>query len=140
MTVAIVLRLVHVLAAVLGTGTVAAVVWAARAAEESDTPLASSTFVALTKLAGAGLGLVLVTGIGIDLAARGIHHDGGWFRLSGALVVAAGILLARARSVARGVAEGRRERASLRTATLLSSVACAIVAVVVVLMELRPWS
>jgi hypothetical protein len=140
MTLAIVLRLVHVLAAVLGTGAVATVAITARAAERTASPEATATFLSVARWAGAGLGLVFVTGAGIDFAVGGLHHAAGWFRASGILVLVAGAVLARARWLARAVTDARRDRAQLRTVTLLSWSACAIVAAVVVLMELRPWT
>jgi hypothetical protein len=134
-----IVRCIHVVVAVLGTGTVSALALVALQARREPTALAGSALPALAIWASVSLGLMLVTGIWIDLEMHGVYHTALWFRGSAIGLVLTGATLGILR---RQLAAGRNgritpQRALTRVATL-AVIASVLVLAIVVLMERRP--
>ena len=150
MTIYAILRLVHVVVAVLGTGTIAALAIVARGARRhAGSPQASAVagpqaaslgpLPALATWASASLAVMLATGIWIDLEMHGIYHVALWFRASAIGLVVTGALLGILRRQLAGARRGTLalDQALARIAGLAVA-ASLLVLVIVVLMELRP--
>jgi uncharacterized membrane protein len=134
-----IVRGVHVVVAVLGTGTVGAIAIVALRARRQPAPLASSPLPVLVTWASLSLAVMLVTGIWIDVEMHGVFHTALWFRASAiGLVVTGATLGVLRRQLAAGL-RGRLtpDRALSRVATL-AVIASTLVLVIVVLMERRP--
>lgn len=138
MTLYVGLRLVHVIVAVLGTGSIAAIAIVARQAR-AQPGFATSPLPALARWASISLGLMLITGIWIDFEVRGAYHQTLWFRGSAIGLVLTGATLGILR---RQLAHGLRGRLAperaLARVTMLAVVASALVLAIVVLMECKP--
>lgn len=134
MTPYLFMRLIHVGVAVVGLGVVVAVGLLAR--DRAQVQLAALR--PLLRVAAAALGLVFVSGIGLDLLADRAFDRSPWFRAAALSLVACGAAIGWARRVlARGL-DGRLDpsRARVRIARA-AWLACALVAWIVFLMEVR---
>jgi hypothetical protein len=110
MTVYMALRLVHVVVAVLGTGSIAAIAIVARRAQPAG--LLAGPLLALARWASISLAVMLLTGIWIDIELHGAYHQMRWFRGSviGLVLTGATLGLLR-RQIAGGSATGSRPSA-----------------------------
>ncbi|APR79618.1 Hypothetical protein A7982_04965 [Minicystis rosea] len=130
----------HVITAVSGAGLLGAIPIAARSARRAG-PSASSgaTLEALLRYTRVSFFLLLATGAAIDFSVNGAFHGTGWFRASFALLVLVGFSHGRARAaLKRGLAPTGDPEASLRSVERLGYAMCAAVALIVVLMEVKP--
>jgi hypothetical protein len=139
MTLYAVVRLVHVVVAVLGTGSIGAIAIVAHEARAQPAGLRASPLQVLVRWATVSLALMLITGIGIDIEMRGAFHHALWFRGSAIGLVLTGATLGILRRQLAGGLRGRLapERALARV-TRLAVIANALVLAIVVLMERRP--
>lgn len=137
MTLYAAVRLVHVVVAVLGTGSIAAIAVVARRLQPAG--LAASPLPALARWASVSLAVMLLTGIWIDIEMHGAFHTALWFRASAIGLVLTGATLGVLRRQLTAALRGRLapERALARV-TALAVVASALVLAIVVLMERRP--
>jgi hypothetical protein len=132
----------HVLIAVLGLGSIASVAIVSATARRVGR---SSTGVlpwigSLLRYATFSLAAVLTTGVLLDLTAGGAFRATWWLRGSALLLVASGLLLARARrAVRRGLAKEDDSDLVLRRVERIGYGMCALIAIIVVLMLLKPF-
>lgn len=111
MTAFVALLSLHVVVAVLGIG-----------------PIAMAAFGQVAppfRLVRAGLAVVMLSGIAMELVSHGMWHDRWWFRLSVLLLVIVAVLVALA-----------QRRPAARKPLALA--ACAIVAIITILMVWKP--
>jgi hypothetical protein len=134
-------RLVHVLVAILGVGQVVAIAVVASTARTEATapPWAFQALRWLARWTGISLLLMMSTAVLIEYATGGGYHRTLWFRASIGLWIVVGFLQGRMRRALR-TADGAE---SLTAGALLriqrgSLAMCALVGVLVVLMELKP--
>lgn len=116
----------HVIAAILGLGSIVGTLVVA--GSEPPVPELLRRFGRRTNLA---LVAMLLTGAGVEAASGGAFHEALWFRISFALLLVLGALQALAARLLRS----GRYRGVGRTAGAM----CALVAIVTVLMEAKPW-
>jgi hypothetical protein len=132
---------VHVLVAVLGLGSIASVAIVAAAARRGGRgSMAALTWLGpLLRYSGLSLAAMLATGILLGITG-GAVHQAWWFRASALLLLPTGVLHAQARrAVRRGLANGDDGGLTLRTVARLGYAMCAIIAVIAVLMEVKPF-
>jgi nitrate/nitrite transporter NarK len=139
MTVYMALRLVHVVVAVLGTGSIAAIAIVARRARAQPAGLLAGPLLALARWASISLAVMLLTGIWIDIELHGAYHQMRWFRGSviGLVLTGATLGLLR-RQIAGALSDRLAPERALARVTALAVVASALVLAIVVLMERRP--
>ena len=135
----VLLRCAHVLFAVLGTGLIGAIALASRSLAENEGTRGASALVSLSRWASLGLLLVFLTGVACDFAAEGAYHKQWWFRLAGLSMFVAGGMLGRVRALIRRLVSGGVQTPVLAGVRGFSLAACAVIAWIVVLMELRPF-
>jgi hypothetical protein len=139
MTLYAAVRLVHVVVAVLGTGSIAAIAIVSRQVRAQPAGLVTSPLPALARWASVSLAVMLITGIWIDVEMHGAFRQALWFRGSAIGLVLTGATLGILR---RQLADGLRGRLAperaLARVNALAVVASALVLVIVVLMERRP--
>ena len=83
---------------------------------------------------------MFVTGGALDVLAGGAFRDAWWFRLAGLSLLATGASVARARRLTRRWLSGQLDADRARTRVARTAwVACALVAWITLLMELRPF-
>jgi hypothetical protein len=132
----------HVLVAVLGLGSIASVAivsTTARRAERDSTGVLPWLYP-LLRYAAFSLVAVLATGVLLDLTAGGAFRAAWWLRGSALLLVASGLLNARARrAVRRGLAKEDDSDLVLRRVERMAYAICALIAIIVVLMLLKPF-
>jgi hypothetical protein len=93
----------------------------------------------LLRYSGFSLAAMLATGILLGITG-GAVHEAWWFRASALLLVPTGVLHAQARrAVRRSLANGDERALDLRRVARLGYAMCAIIAVIVVLMEVKPF-
>jgi hypothetical protein len=131
----------HVIIAVLGLGSIAAIAIVAAAAR--TTGRASTEVKAwlgpLLRSSVFSLAAMLVTGLLLDMAVRGVFHKAWWFRLSVLLLLATGALHGQARrAVRKGLAKANAGEAVLQRVQRIAYGMCALIATITVLMELKP--
>ena len=134
--------LVHVIVAVLGLGSIGAMAVVARAARRGGSVEADveAWLRPLLRASAFSLGLMLATGVMMDLAAGGAFHERWWFRASALLLLGAGVLNGRARGVVRqGLAAHSGGDGALRRLEGLAYGMCGFLAAITVLMEVRPF-
>jgi hypothetical protein len=124
------LLVVHVVIAVLGVGSLASV---AVLAASGRTQLLTS-IPPLLRYSAISLGAMLITGILLDIAARGALHQAWWFRGSAVLLIATGALHGMARRTIRHSGDG-----SLRRLARIAYGMCGLVAAITILMEVKPF-
>jgi hypothetical protein len=134
-------RLLHVLIAILGLGQVVAIAVVASAARSEATapPWASHALRWLARWTGISLLLMMLSAALIEYATGGGYHQALWFRASFALWVALGFLQGRIRRALRKTDPAEALTAGTLLGVQRGSLAmCALVGVLVVLMELKP--
>lgn len=132
----------HVAVAVLGLGTILALGLVASAAGKVGRggEQAALLLAPLLRSSALSLGAMFVTGILIDVAAGGSFHDWWWFRGSAVLLVLTGVLHGLTRRIARrGLGSDAGREATLRGIARLAYVMSMLLAVIVVLMEVKPF-
>lgn len=136
------LLVLHVVVAALGLGSIlsVAVVAASVRTSSREAADASAWLTPLLRFSATSLGVMLVTGILMDVVGGGTFHDRWWFRGSGLLLVITGALHARARRIARRqLGSGREQEAVLRSIERLAYGMSALIAAIAVLMEVKPF-
>lgn len=132
---------VHVLVAVLGVGSIASVAIVAATARRvgRGSTAALTSLSPLLRYSGLSLAGILVTGVLLGITG-GAVHEAWWFRGSVLLLVPTGILHAQARrAVRRGLANEGDGDLVLRRVERIAYGMCAIIAVIAVLMEAKPF-
>jgi hypothetical protein len=126
----------HVVVAVVGLGSILSVALIAAASRKAGRGSAdvSAWLAPLLRFSAISLGIMLVTGILMDVAAGGAFHDWWWFRGSALLLVLTGVLHARARRLV-----GRGLDVALRGIERLAYGMSALIAAITVLMEVKPF-
>jgi len=114
----------HVIVAILGVGQLAAVAVTAGKADVA-------TLTSLIRNARLSLAAMFISGAALDFMSGGAFHERLWFRGSAILLIVTGILSWRAQKAARA-AQPARVRG-------LSWGMCGAVALITILMELKPW-
>jgi hypothetical protein len=130
-------RLVHVLVAILGMGSITASAVLAR----PSSGVAPIALRSLFRLAGAAMGLMLVSGVLLDYFASGAFHHANWFRLAMLATIGCGVAMGYARRTVSQAIAGKadRERAMGRASGAIW-IAVALVGFIVVLMVRRPFA
>src|SRR6187431_2509481 len=133
MTLGMFALLFHVVVAVLGVGSIAALPIAARnALGVWARPLLLTVRLSLL--------LAFSSGVLLDFVAHGAFHEALWFRLAGLLVVGTAICLARAgAALSRGLSGGLAAPLALRRIEGWGFTSVIAVACIVVLMEWKPF-
>jgi succinate dehydrogenase hydrophobic anchor subunit len=131
----------HVLAAVLGLGSIASIaIIAARARRGRGLTDVSIWLAPLLGYSAFSLAVMLVTGVLLDLTVRGAFSATWWFRVSVLLLVATGALHGQVRRVVRkGLVEESGRQFALRRIERLAYAMCVLIAVITVLMEVKPF-
>lgn len=129
-TLAIVL---HVMVAILGVGQVGAVAIAATSVRRAgiSLPPGGGPLAPLLRWTRVSLGLVVLTGIAMNVLVRGAYQGAWWLRLSFLLTVVVFLLVRGAGSALREGAWPRVER--------YAWAACGVVAAIAALMEAKPF-
>ena len=131
---------IHVVVAVLAIGVVGAVPLVARLARKGDT-LSSPDRVlgALLRVMQLGFFAMLLTGILLDVSMDGAFHRTTWFRASVAVLAVIGFSHARARlALRKGFAPGGGREVALAKVERWGWTMCAAVAVITLLMQVKP--
>jgi hypothetical protein len=131
---------VHVVTAILGLGQVMGTIVLASSLEPGA-PVGPAVLRALRRLARGtswALALMLLSGVLLEYASGGSFHDTWWFRVSFFLLLALGGLQGRSRSVLNRL-DAANDRRHLRGVVGIAFTMCGIVAVVAILMEIKPW-
>jgi hypothetical protein len=132
----------HALAAVLGLGSIASVAIVASKARRAGRGLTevSIWLGPLLRYSALGLAAMLVTGVLLDLIVSGAFSGTWWFRGSALLLLATGALHGRARrAVRKGLSEEGGKEFALRRVERMAYGMCALIAVITVLMEVKPF-
>jgi uncharacterized membrane protein len=131
----------HVLVAVLGLGSIASVAIVAATARRTGRSSAGALTSLGPLLRYSGLSLVAMLATGILLGITGgAVHEAWWFRASALLLVPTGVLHAQARrAVRRGLANEDDGDMVLQRVERRAYGMCAIIAVIAVLMEAKPF-
>jgi hypothetical protein len=132
----------HVVIAVLGLGSILSVALVAAASRRAGPSAVqvSAWLAPLLRFSAISLGAMLVTGILMDAAVGGAFHEWWWFRASALLLVLTGVLHARARHIVkRGLGPDVGREAALRGIERLAYGMSALIAVITVLMEVKPF-
>jgi len=131
----------HVLVAVLGIGSIASVAIIAATARRSrrSTKETFSWLSPLLRYSAISLAAMLVTGILLDLAARGAFRHSWWFRGSALLLLAIGALHGQGRRAVRsGLADEANGSVALRRVERIGYAMCALVLAITILMVVKP--
>jgi hypothetical protein len=134
---------VHALVAVLGIGQVTSLaILAGQARADGDRlPATLGVMRRLARVTSIGLGLMLLSGIGVMIPTHGAYGMAWWFRVAFVLFLVLGFFngqLQRALRVASGPASPASAAAVARLSTIAMTM-CAIVAVIVILMAAKPF-
>jgi hypothetical protein len=131
----------HVVVAVLGVGSIASIAIVAGASRRAGrvTDEVLLTLGSLLRASGISLGVMLVTGVLLNLAAGNGFSATWWFRGSALLLVATGVLHGIARRTVRAAPASADRGSALRRVEGLAYAMCALIAVIAVLMELKPF-
>jgi hypothetical protein len=133
---------VHVLVAVLGLGSIAAVAIVAAMARKAGRGAAGAlTWLGpLLRYSGFSLAAMLATGVLLGATSAGAVHEAWWFRGSALLLVLTGGLHGRARRAVRlGLTDAGDGDVAVRRVARLAYGMCALIAVIAVLMEVKPF-
>jgi hypothetical protein len=135
------LLVVHVLAAVLGLGSItSAGIVASTARRTQQVAMASVWLFPLLRYATFSLVAMLATGVLLDFAASGAFRDAWWFRGSVLLLIATGILNGvTRRAIHAAPSHERAEAPVLRRVERLSYGMCALLGAITLLMETKPF-
>jgi hypothetical protein len=131
---------IHVLTAMLGLGPVVAMAIAS-ARRPTDASLAQEIHEFLRRLStwtAVALGVMLVSGVLIELGAGGSFHQTWWFRTSFVFLLAMGAVNGQVRRRLRRVDPARAAEA-LPAVGVLTWTMLGLIALVTVLMINRPW-
>ena len=132
----------HVVVAILGLGSIASVALVAGTARRAGGG-SKDVFAWLRPLlrySAFSLAAMLVTGVLLDFAAGGAFHEAWWFRGSALLLVATGVLHARARRAVRsGLASEDDADVVLRRVEWTAYGMSALIAAITLLMEAKPF-
>jgi hypothetical protein len=131
----------HVVVAVLGLGSIASIAIVAGTARRTDR-VPDDVLVSLRSLlrvSGVSLGVMLVTGVVMNIVAGNAFSPMWWFRGSALLLVATGVLNGLARRTVRVVPAGSDRRGALRRVERIAYGMCGLIAVIAVLMEMKPF-
>lgn len=131
----------HVIFAVFGAGLVVSVAVVAGSARRAGRIQAEAlaSVGALLRWSAIGLAAILATGILLGITGGSIHQAG-WFRASALLLIPTGILHARSRqTLRRGLSAGDDGSLALRRLERNGWAMTAIIGVIVVLMEAKPF-
>jgi hypothetical protein len=138
------LLVAHVLVAVLGLGSVAAVAITAATARRAKSGATGAQMEALAWLGSLlrysmfSIPAMMGTGVLLDRAVAGAFSATWWFRGSMLLLAATGVLQALARrAVRRGIANN--DDGYLRRVERIAYGMCALIAVITMLMEVKPF-
>jgi hypothetical protein len=94
----------------------------------------------VSRLSGFSLAAMLATGILLGATSAGAVHEAWWFRGSAVLLVLSGAMHGRARRAARrGLANQDNGDVAVRRVARLAYGMCALIAVIAVLMEVKPF-
>ena len=132
---------VHVVVAVVGIGLVGAVPLIARLARQATDSLPGSERIlgALLRAMQIGFVLMVLTGVLLDVSAGGAFHRTGWFKASLGLLAVNGLAHTRARrALGRGLAPGESRELALSRIERWGWTMCAVVALITVLMQIKP--
>jgi hypothetical protein len=130
-------RLAHVICAVLGLGLLFATALLSRS-ERTTTP---GELLVLSRWSSIGLIVMLLTGIGMNVSAKGLYGKQAWFGLSVLSLVATGAVVGIARRRIRKWMSGDVEAAPARRFVGRAAwLACGLVVWITILMELKPFS
>jgi hypothetical protein len=132
---------IHVLTAVLAVGLVGAIPLTARMARQSARELAGveRILAALLLAMRAGVAVMVLTGVLLDLSASGAFHRTGWFKASIAVLVFLGVSLVRTHvALRRGFASGGARENALGQVERWGWAMCASVALIAILMQMKP--
>lgn len=130
----------HIVTAILGLGQVVGTAVLA-SSTQPGAPVAPGMLMTLKRLARGttwALAVMLLSGVLLEYASSGSFHDTWWFRLSFLLLIALGALQGKSRRALREL-EAANEGRHLRSVVRMAWTMCAIVAVVAILMEVKPW-
>jgi hypothetical protein len=133
---------VHVLVAVLGLGSIASIAIVAATAGRAGRRAADAlTWLGLLlRYSALSLGAMLATGILLGVTSAGAVHEAWWFRGSALLLVLTGALHGRARRAVRlGLTNAGDGDVAVRRVARLAYGMCALIAVIAVLMEVKPF-
>lgn len=132
---------VHVVIAILGMGTVAAIaIIAATGRRQGSTRTVLTWLSPLLRYATLSLALMLVTGVLMGIAAGAAAHQTWWFRGSALLLLPTGALLGQARrAVRQALANESDGVAAIRRVEGIAYGVCSLVALIAVLMEAKPF-
>jgi hypothetical protein len=132
---------IHVVVAVLAIGVVGAVPLVARLARKDGTMAASPERLlgALLRVMQLGFFAMLLTGILLDISMDGAFHRTTWFKVSIAVLAIIGFSHARARvALRKGFAPGGGREVALANVERWGWTMCAAVAVITLLMQMKP--
>jgi uncharacterized membrane protein len=132
----------HALAAVLGVGSIASVAIVASTARRAGRGVAeaSASLSPLLRYSALSLAAMLVTGVLLDLTVSRAFSRMWWFRGSVLLLLATGALHGRARrTVLKDLGENNSKEFVLRRVERMAHGMCALIAVITVLMEVKPF-
>ncbi len=131
-----VIRLVHVLWAVLGSGLLLATALVSRRGNHAR----PEQLLVLSRWSSIGLLAMLGPGVAMNVIADGAFGKMRWFQLSGLSLIVTGAVVGLGRRRLRQWSEGAADAAKARSYVERSAwAACALVAWITVLMELRPF-
>lgn len=132
----------HVLVAVLGLGTITAIALGAVVSRRGGLswPEAAHWFRPLLRCSVASLAAMLLSGLLLDVLARGAFHGLWWFRGSVILLLATGAVHGQARRALR-LGSGSEDRPGPWVARIEYSAygMCVLIGAITVLMEIKPF-
>ena len=130
-------RLAHVVCAVLGLGLLLATALLSR----SERATAPGELLVLSRWSSVGLVVMLLTGIAMNVSAKGMYGQQPWFGLSVvSLVVTGAVVGITRRRIRKWIAGDVDPSLARRFIGRASWIACGLIAWITVLMELKPFS
>jgi hypothetical protein len=135
------LLVTHVVVSVLGLGSILSIAVAAGAVRRSPRPVGdlSAWLGPLLRVSGWSLAAMLLTGVLMDLLARGAFHEWWWFRGSALLLILAGALHGQTRRTAHRLSADEGGGVALRRVERLAYGMTLLVAAIAALMEAKPF-
>jgi len=130
---------IHVVVAVLAIGVVGAVPLVARLARKDGLGSPARLLGALLRVMQLGFFAMLLTGILLDISMDGAFHRTTWFKVSIVVLAVVGFSHARARVALRtGFAPGGGREVALASIERWGWTMCAAIAVITLLMQMKP--